>query len=115
MENLAAKYAGHDVEFFHFYAREPHAGEKEFARYAQPTSFEEKMAHAQELQKTRRIDKVTVAVDGMEEKAHRSFGRLPNMAYVVDKQGAIVFKSMWTRFEDIDAVLAELLAEDDAA
>lgn len=112
MEALAATYAERGVEFLHFYVREPHPGEKAFKQYLQPSSFEEKLAYAKELEANRGIRRVTVAVDGMEEQAHRKFGRLPNMAYVVDTQGTIVFKAMWTRAEEIEKVLQELLREE---
>jgi hypothetical protein len=50
-----------------------------------------------------------VLVDGMDEAAHRRFGRLPNMVYVVDMTGRIVYKSMWTRHQELREFLRELL------
>lgn len=95
--------------------REPHAGEKAYKLYTQPQTFDEKMAHAQELQKAHDIKNVTIAVDSMEELAHRKFGRLPNMVYIVDKKATIIFKSMWTRSEQVAEVLEELVREDQPA
>ena len=99
---------GEPIEFFTIYVREPHAGEARFWRYKQPTTMEEKLANARLLIRQKNM-KMPVLMDGMDEAAHRRFGRLPNMVYVVDMKGRIVYKSMWTRHQELREFLKELL------
>ena len=70
--------------------------------------MEEKLANARLLIQQKKVE-MPVLVDGMDEAAHRRFGRLPNMVYVVDMTGRIVYKSMWTRHQELREFLRELL------
>jgi hypothetical protein len=70
--------------------------------------MEEKLANARLLIQQKKVE-MSVLVDGMDEAAHRRFGRLPNMVYVVDMTGRIVYKSMWTRHQELREFLRELL------
>jgi hypothetical protein len=45
--------------------------------------MEEKLANARLLIRQKKVE-MPVLMDGMDEAAHRRFGRLPNMVYVVD-------------------------------
>lgn len=75
--------------------------------------MEEKLANARLLIRQKNV-KMPVLMDGMDEGAHRRFGRLPNMVYVVDMKGRIVYKSTWTRHQELREFLGELLqARDD--
>lgn len=113
MEERARKYADH-VQIFNIYTHEPHAGENRFKQYSQHTSYEHKMGYACELVDSRSM-KVPVLVDGFDEAIHGMFGRLPNMVYVIDKTGRVVYKSTWTLDEELEKVLEELTMEDRAA
>ncbi|MDP7224896.1 MAG: hypothetical protein QF909_06770 [SAR202 cluster bacterium] len=55
--------------------------------------------------------KVPVLIDGYDEAIHKMFGGLPNMIYVIDKTGRVVYKSTWTMHEEVVKVLQELRAE----
>ncbi|MBI4245934.1 MAG: hypothetical protein HY614_01970 [Candidatus Rokubacteria bacterium] len=112
MERLAKKYADRDVQFAVVYVREPHPGERAFRRYAKHASLDHKVRYAQELVRLKAME-IPVVVDGLDEAAHRVLGNLPNLAYVVDKEGRVVFKSTWTNAEHIDEVLAELTSDGD--
>ena len=70
--------------------------------------MEEKLANARLLIRQKNV-KMPVLMDDMDEAAHRSFGRLPKMVYVVDMKGRIVYKSMWTRHQELREFLRELL------
>lgn len=100
------------IEFFTIYVREPHAGEARFWKYRQPETLEEKYANARLLVKQKQIT-MPVLVDEMDELAHRRFGRLPNMIYVIDKHSKIVYKSMWTRPRELRQFLYDLCRSDD--
>ncbi len=96
------------------YTREPHAGEKRFENYSQHTSYEHKTNYACELVAEHGMN-VPVLIDGFDEEVHRMFGGLPNMVYVIDKTGRVVYKSTWTMHEEVEKVLRELRSEDEAA
>lgn len=112
MEELRAKYADRDVEFIAMYVREPHAGERGFPEYRNHESFEHKMEIAQELQRLKDV-KLTIGVDDMGQEQHVALGNLPNMAYVVDREGTVAYSNTWQHAEDIDETLARLVTADD--
>lgn len=112
MEQLQAKYADRDVQFLHMYVREPHAGERGFPNYKDHTSYEHKKSYAQEVLEVRKVT-IPLLVDGMDQKWHKTLGNLPNMAYVVNKEGKVEYNATWLLADDIDAVLAELVTADD--
>jgi len=110
MEQLAKKYGARDVQFVVIYVREPHPGERAFRQYQKHTSYEHKVRYAQELVRLKAMN-IPVIVDGIDESVHRVLGNLPNLAYVIDKDGRIVYKSTWTNAEHIDELLSELTSD----
>ncbi|MGI9604694.1 MAG: hypothetical protein ACR2P0_01015 [Acidimicrobiales bacterium] len=112
MEELKAKYADRDVEFIAMYVREPHAGERGFREYRDHEGFEHKMEMARELERVKNTT-ITLGVDDMTQRQHEMLGNLPNMAYVVGKDGKVAYSNTWQHAEDIDAVLAQLVTADD--
>ncbi len=107
MKELMREFQVQDVEFYTVYVREPHAGEARFWRYKQPQTYQEKQSNARKLLQQKKIE-MPLLVDDMDELAHRRFGRMPNMCYVIDKRSRIVYKSMWTRPQELRQVLLEL-------
>lgn len=114
MEQLRTKYLDRNVEFIAMYVREPHAGERGFPDIRDHESFEDKMEIAQELVELKDIE-LTVGVDDMTQEQHKTLGNLPNMAYVVDRQGRVAYSNTWQHAEDIDATLARLVTADDSS
>lgn len=112
MQRLKEKYAERDVEFVSMYVREPHPEERGFREYRQPANPEQKLAYAKELVETKNLD-IPVIVDGMDQRHHKSLGNLPNMAYVVDKEGRVRHAETWLLADHVDRVLAELVTDDD--
>ena len=110
MEELKKKYGERGVEFVVVYVCEPHPGEPAYRHYVQPQNLEERRRYAQELAETRQMA-ATVVVDTMEDEVLERFGSLPNMVYVIDRDGTIVYKATWTMAEKIDHVLGVLTAE----
>jgi hypothetical protein len=45
-------------------------------------------------------------VDDLEGTVHGAFGRLPNMSWVLDRGGTILYKAMWTSAAHIGDFLA---------
>jgi hypothetical protein len=110
MEQLKAKYEKYGVEFVVVYVREPHPGEPAYRTYQQPQTLEQRRQYARELTATRRMQ-VTVVVDTMNDDISERFGSLPNMVYVIDRQGVIAYSATWTMAEKIDHVLSVLTAD----
>lgn len=54
-----------------------------------------------------------IIVDGLDGEIHRAYGTLPNMVYVVDQEGRIVYRSQWTLPQEIRDVLGELAKMDE--
>ena len=112
MDQMREKYESRDVEFLAMYVREPHAEERGFPGYRNHESFEHKMEVARELKELKDMT-ITLGVDDMSQKQHVSLGNLPNMAFVVDKAGKLVYSNTWQYAEDIDAALAKLVTAED--
>ena len=85
-------------------------GSSESMTHTAPMS--RRWVYAQELVQQKGIKNVTVLVDGMEQKTHETFGWLPNMVYVADREGTIVYKASWTKPEILEGVIQEVLAEE---
>ncbi len=88
LKRLHAAFGRH-VEFVMLYVREAHPGE----HYDQTSIPEVKLGYAQDL-KTRDALPWTVAVDDPSGTVHRLFDEKPNTAYLADRDGEIVFRSL---------------------
>ena len=77
--------------WYFVYTREAHPGEHLTAH----ACLDEKLAAARRLR-----DEVGIArpilVDDVEGTVHRAYGLLPNMSWVLDRGGTILYKAMWT-------------------
>ena len=92
---------GDRVRFVMVDVREAHPGKA----VPQPKFFDEKMAHAQLLRDIHGF-KFEVAVDDMDGTLHRALSPKPNSAYVLGKDGTILFRAQWAN--DTDALAAAL-------
>jgi hypothetical protein len=93
LERLHQRF-GEAVRFVLVQVREAHPGEN----VPQPVRFDEKVALAQRLRSSLGIS-FTVAVDDVDGTFHASLDPKPNAAYLVDPDGTIVFRSMWSSDE----------------
>jgi len=109
IETLKQKYAAQGVEFVVVYVQDPHPGEPGFRRYIQPKSLEDRRAYAEELVADHQMQ-ATVVVDELDDGVWKQYGSLPNMVYVIDRDGAVAYHATWAMAEQIDRVLAELSA-----
>lgn len=94
------------------YVREPHPQERGFRQYRKHGSYEHKMEYARLLAEKHGLT-IPVLVDGLDEKVHQLLGNLPNLVYVVNKQGRVEYKCTWTDADAIDEVLAEMVTAED--
>lgn len=85
---------GHPITFVTLYVREAHPGE----RYPQARSIEQKVSYARRY---RERDKIPwqVAVDDVEGTLHRQLDAKPNAAYIVGRDGTVLYRTLWSNHE----------------
>jgi thiol-disulfide isomerase/thioredoxin len=81
---------GDRVTFIMMYVREAHPGEY----YAQSETIENKLGYARALKDFYDIQ-WTVAADNVDGDLHRALDPKPNSAFLMDKDGTILFRSLW--------------------
>jgi len=99
----ALKEAYPDVNFLLLYVREAHPGNRTKAI----ENMEEKLEHAREMVK-RYHEKREILVDSVEGEAHRLYGAMPNMTYVIGRDGIVKFRANWTNIAALKRVLAHI-------
>lgn len=107
INELYRNYRGAGFEFLTIYVREPHPGE----HYSEHRSWKQKLKYAQECRNQDGIQ-TTLLIDDLDGTVHITYGSLPNMVYVIEKSGKIVFKAMWTNHQEIASVLENLTVAD---
>jgi len=89
LKELHARF-GSQIEFVTLYVREAHPGE----HHDQASVAEEKKEAARALKSRDRLP-WTVAVDDPDGSLHQRLDEKPNAAYLADRNGTIVFRSLW--------------------
>jgi hypothetical protein len=107
LNELYQRYRDQGFEFLTIYVREPHPGE----HYGPHRTWEQKLKFARDCREQDRIHN-PMLVDDLEGTVHRLYGLMPNMIYIIDKNGKIAYKAMWTDDEEIASVLANLMLAD---
>jgi len=97
-KKLQASYP--DVVFLLVYVREAHPG----SRTNPHKSIEDKIALAKQTQADYGDDRETL-VDDLAGSMHQAYGSFPNMAYVIDPDGRVVYRCDWAFAPLIDGVL----------
>ena len=95
---LRKKYR--DVEWLVVYVREAHPGRRRPAHQ----DMAQKLALAKSLKgdhgETRKV-----AVDTLSGDMHRAYGSLPNMVYLLNPDGEVVYRCDWLSVPELDSVL----------
>lgn len=107
MNRLHARFGDRGVDFYLLYTKESHPGE----RYPHHISLEQKFAHARDLQRLEDV-RFPVLVDGIEGRIHRSYGPWPTAAFVIHKDGRLVYRSTIVNPAELERYLEELVASD---
>lgn len=105
---LAKKYEKEpDVQLFCIYGRELHPGDRrKFKLYPLPKSETEKAAYAKDFAQ---LGSIPVLVDGLDERVYTAYGRVPNGAYLIDKDGNLVFRATWADARKMEHMIDTLL------
>ena len=107
LNEMYRNYRDKGFEFLTIYVREPHPGEN----YGPHKDIEQKLEYARQCRDQDSIEN-PLLVDDLEGTVHRLYGVLPNMVYIVSKEGRIVYKAMWTDHDEIRVVLDNLVMAD---
>jgi len=103
MNDLAQKYAdAEDLVFLVLYVREAHPG----GRIGQHVSLEQKLELARQFDTRVPNERRALLVDDLEGTAHRAYGSMPNMAYIIGPDFRVLFRSDWTHVTMIDDILS---------
>lgn len=88
---MAKEFAPKNIDFIFLYTREAHPGEN----YPAHRSFEQKLAQARAFKEIFKTER-PILVDDLVGTAHKLYGSLPNMTYLIGRGGRVMFRADWT-------------------
>ena len=107
MARLAREYAEReDVTFALVYGKEAHPHQGAFIDIDDPDTYEERRALARRLVAEEGVP-FPVLVDEVPRKVSATYGGAPNMVYLVDPEGRIAYRALWTDARELERVLRE--------
>ncbi|MEK6221112.1 MAG: hypothetical protein N2D54_02580 [Chloroflexota bacterium] len=87
------------------YSHEAHPGE----HYPQLTSMAQKLNHARDLRDNLGVTR-TILIDALDGACHRAYGSMPNMTWLINRAGTILYKSDWTDVTSVDRAVEYFLS-----
>ncbi|CAN5839169.1 hypothetical protein BH23ACT11_BH23ACT11_13040 [soil metagenome] len=97
LDELADRYAGHDIGSIFIYTHEAHPGEN----YRHLTSIDQKYRHARALRDELAVRR-PILLDALDGDCHRAYGSMPNMTWIFSRSGVPVYKSDWTDARSVE-------------
>ena len=91
MNAAAQRFAGQGVGSIFLYSFEAHPGEN----YPHLTSLEQKFRHAAALRDQVGVNR-PILVDSLDGVCHRAYGSMPNMTWIFDRSGRVLYKADWS-------------------
>ncbi len=104
LERLRQEYETQGFDFRIVYVREAHPGEN----FPHHTSVEQKVRHAVALRDLEGVG-IRILVDSLDGATHEAYGMRPNMIYLIDREGTVVYKSNWTDSAELKDLCESLL------
>ena len=101
MDRLARRYP--EARFLVLYVREAHPG----SRVSAHGSMGEKTALARRVA-TEEPEGREILVDDLEGSAHRAYGNLPDMVYLIGEDGTVLLREQWNDPEIVEEALGRL-------
>ena len=101
MNQLQKRYP--DVHFLLLYVREAHPGGKTKSI----STMQEKIDHAKLIHKYYNEHR-EILIDDVEGTAHKLYGSMPNMTYVIGTNGIVKFRANWTNIDALNTVLENI-------
>ena len=96
MNAAAERFAGQGVGSVFLYTHEAHPGEN----YPHLTSMEQKFKHATALRDVYGVSR-PIVLDALDGACHRAYGSMPNMSWIFNRAGNILYKADWTNTESV--------------
>ena len=103
---MAKEFAQDDIQFIFLYTREAHPGDNK----PHHSSMEQKLRYALDFVEMWGIER-PMYVDDLDGPVHRAYGTLPNMTWIINRAGHIVYKADWTDKRTVRAAMEQLVAE----
>jgi len=100
MEDMAIRYADRSVRSVFVYTNEAHPGEN----YRHHTSMDGKRHNARAFQAEFGL-KRDILLDDLAGTAHRAYGTLPNMTWIIGQGGIVHYRAAWTDARDLENAL----------
>ena len=91
LDAIAAEFEPQGVNSVFIYTQEAHPGDA----WPHHSSFVEKLAAARTFVEQTDMQR-QMLVDSLDGEVHRAYGALPNMSWIVNRAGKIVYKADWT-------------------
>lgn len=104
MNELSERMADNKVGSFFLYTHEAHPAE----HYPHLTSMAQKFEHAQALREVYGVSR-PILVDALDGACHRAYGSMPNMTWIFDRRGTVLYRSAWTDVHSIESMIGYLL------
>ena len=104
MNELAESTADKKVGSIFLYTHEAHPAE----HYPHLTSMSQKFKHAHALQEIYGVAR-PILVDALDGACHRAYGSMPNMTWIFDRRGTILYRAAWTDVGSVGAMIEYLL------
>jgi hypothetical protein len=108
MDKMANEYADRAVSSVFLYTREAHPAEN----YRHHRSIDEKRDNAKAFRKELKVQR-PILLDTLEGDAHKAFGMLPNMTWIIGRGGIIHYKAAWTDADHVAAAMEKILDDQD--
>lgn len=99
----ALAYRFPDVTFLVLYTREAHPGE----HLGPHRSMTDKTGAARLVAEADREGR-TILVDDLQGSAHQQYGMMPNTVHIIDSDGVVVFRSMWSDPTVVEKTLKQI-------
>lgn len=105
MNAAAERFASQGIGSIFLYTHEAHPGE----HFPALRSMEQKFKHAKALQHIYGVSR-PILVDALDGACHRRYGGHPNMTWIINRGGSIMYKANWTDTESVSDTLDYFLS-----
>ena len=97
MNKLADKYADSSVGSVFIYTNEAHPGEN----FPPLSGMAQKAAHAVAMRDERNVSR-PIYLDALDGQCHMEYGGYPNMTWIFNSAGIVLYKAEWTGAESVE-------------
>lgn len=104
MNAAAERFASQGIGSIFLYTHEAHPGEN----FPPLRSMEQKFKHAKALQQIYGVSR-PILLDSLDGACHRRYGGYPNMTWIINRGGTVMYKSNWTSTPSVIETLEYLL------